>query len=155
MKKITFGLFLVALLAGCSGPKYTATPISEANQSTEVTIVEHPATRSVFLDNMLTWCMDEGKKCKVANPNTTPDPEALTLTYISRWSWDIRTFVADAKIKAYKNDAQVGEVEFKAPNHATLSKYGDDNKRIQAMMDILFGRISVSEAQQKLSAGEY
>ncbi|WP_281544844.1 Sbal_3080 family lipoprotein [Grimontia sp. SpTr1] len=155
MKKITLGLLLVTILAGCSGPKYTATPISKANQSTEVTIVEHPATRSVFLDNMLTWCMDEGKKCKVAKPNTTPDPSELTLTYISRWSWDIRTFVADAKIKAYKNDAQVGEVEFKAPNHATFSKYGDDNKRIQAMMDILFGRITVSEAQQKLSAGEY
>ncbi|WP_325894946.1 Sbal_3080 family lipoprotein [Grimontia sp. NTOU-MAR1] len=155
MKKITFGLFLGTILVGCSGPKYTATPISESNQSAEVTIVEHPPTRSVFLDNMLRWCMDEGKKCKVMKPNTTPDPSELTLTYISRWSWDIRTFVADAKIKAYRNDTQVGEVEFKAPNHLKLSKYGDDNKRIRAMMDILFGRITVSEAQQKLSAGEY
>ncbi|WP_407334161.1 Sbal_3080 family lipoprotein [Enterovibrio sp. 27052020O] len=154
MKKVIAAGFVVALLAGCAGPKYTVEAISADNQTENVTIVKHNATRSVFLDNMLTWCMDEGKQCNVVNEGTPHDVAALTLTYISRWSWDFRTFVADAKIKAYKNSEKVGEVTFKAPNNGNLSKYGDDDKRIQMMMSLLFGEASLSEAQQKIESDQ-
>lgn len=78
----------------------------------------------------------------------------MTLTYVSRWSWDLVTFIADADVKALKNNYIIGEVEFKAPNSGNLDKFGDDDKRIKSMMEILFGQQTVEEAQAKISSGE-
>ncbi|MFA0441423.1 Sbal_3080 family lipoprotein [Vibrio sp. 10N.222.51.C12] len=147
-------LSLPVLLAACAAPKYTAEVIPEDNQSKDITIVKDDATREIFLESMQEWCLDTAHKCTVVSDGTPPESSELTLTYVSRWSWDFRTFVADAKIKAYKNSAKVGEVEFKAPNSANSDKWGNDSKRIIAMMDLLFGKQTLSEAQSKIKAGE-
>lgn len=141
-------------LTACASPKYTATPIEAEHKSTAITIVKDDDTRAIFLDSMQEWCLDTAHKCTVVTDGTQPIPQELTLTYVSRWSWDFRTFIADAKVNAYKNNKKVGEVEFKAPNTATTTKFGDDSKRIESMMKILFGDQTVSEAQEKISTGE-
>ncbi|HHF3071001.1 TPA: Sbal_3080 family lipoprotein [Vibrio diabolicus] len=147
-------LSLPILLAACAAPKYTVEAISEENQSKEITIVKDDATRDVFLDSVQEWCLDTAHKCTVVSDGTLPKSSELTLTYVSRWSWDFRTFIADAQVKAYKNSKKVGEVEFKAPNSANSDKWGNDNKRIIAMIDLLFGKQSVNEAQFKIKSGE-
>ncbi|ELX4200130.1 Sbal_3080 family lipoprotein [Vibrio vulnificus] len=147
-------LSLPVLLAACASPKYTVEAISEANQSEEITIVKDDATREIFLDSMQEWCLETAHKCTVVSDGTSPKGSELTLTYVSRWSWDFRTFIADAQVKAYKNSEKVGEVEFKAPNSGNTNKWGNDNKRIIAMMDLLFGKQTVIEAQSKIKSGE-
>ena len=147
-------LSLPVLLAACASPKYTVEAIPEEHQSEEVTIVKDDATREVFLDSMQEWCLETAHKCTVVSDGTSPKGSELTLTYVSRWSWDFRTFIADAQVKAYKNSEKVGEVEFKAPNSANTNKWGNDNKRIIAMMDLLFGKQTVIEAQSKIKSGE-
>ena len=147
-------LSLPFLLAACAAPKYSVEVIPEEHQSQDVTIVKDDATRTIFLDSMQEWCLDEAHKCTVVSDGTPPESSELTLTYVSRWSWDFRTFIADAQIKAYKDNKKVGEVEFKAPNSLSSKKWGDDSKRIITMMDLLFGKQTVSEAQSKISSGE-
>jgi len=142
---------VVVLLAGCSAPKYSGNALPEANTIEKVTIVEDKKTRSVFLDSMLDWCLDNQVKCKIVADGSVHNPEDVTLDYVSRWSWDFRTFVADAKISAYQGQERVGNVEFKAPNSANLSKFGDDMERIKAMMDILFDKKSAKEATQMIA----
>ncbi len=154
MYKKIFILSLPVLLAACAAPKYTAEPISKENQSKEITIVKDDATREIFLDSLQEWCLDTAHKCTVVSDGTPPKNEELTLTYVSRWSWDFRTFIADARVRAYKDSEKVGEVEFKAPNSANADKWGDDKKRIIAMMDLLFGNQTVTEAQSKITSGE-
>jgi len=154
MHKKLIILSLPILLAACAAPKYTVETISKENRSKEITIVKDNATRDVFLDSMQDWCLDTAHKCTVVSDGTPPVSSELTLTYVSRWSWDFRTFIADAQIKAYKNNEKVGQVEFKAPNSANPDKWGKDNKRIISMMDLLFGKQTVSEAQSKIKLGE-
>ncbi len=154
MFKKALVLALPVVLAGCSAPKYTAEPIAQSNQSKEITIVKDNATRAVFLDSLQEWCLDTARKCTVVSDGTAPKADELTLTYVSRWSWDFRTFIADAKINAYKNDKKVGQVEFKAPNNGNLDKFGTDTKRIESMIKILFGEQTISDAQQKIKSGE-
>ncbi|KAB0304341.1 hypothetical protein F2Z80_10495 [Vibrio fortis] len=144
-------LFAVALLAGCSAPKYSGNALPEANNIENITIVEDTKTRTVFLDSMLDWCLNNQVKCKVVADGSEHKPEEVTLDYVSRWSWDFRTFVADAKISAYQGQERVGNVEFKAPNSANLSKFGDDMERIKAMMDILFDKKTAQEATQMIA----
>lgn len=98
--------------------------------------------------------MDTAHKCKVVSDGTPPEENDLTLTYESRWSWDFKTFIADAKVKAYKDSKKIGEVEFIAPNNANPNKWGNDSKRIMTMLDLLFGLESVTSAQKKISSGD-
>lgn len=85
---------------------------------------------------------------------TQPNPDELTLTYVSRWSWDFTTFIADAKISAFKNNKKVGEVQFQAPNTLDTSKFGDDEKRIYMMLQLLFAEKTINEAQNSISRGD-
>lgn len=142
---------VVVLLAGCSAPKYSGNALPEVNTIEQVTIVEDEKTRTVFLDSMLDWCLNNQVKCKVVADGSEHNPEDITLDYVSRWSWDFRTFVADAKISAYQDQQRVGNVEFKAPNSGNLSKFGDDIERIKAMMDILFDKKTAAQATQLIT----
>ncbi|OED72487.1 hypothetical protein A143_04715 [Vibrio splendidus ZS-139] len=144
-------LAVVFLLAGCSAPKYSGNALPEANNIENITIVEDVKTRSIFLDSMLDWCLNNQVKCKVVADGSEHNPEDITLDYVSRWSWDFRTFVADANISAYQDQQRIGNVEFKAPNSGNLSKFGDDMERIKAMMDILFNKKTSTQATQMIA----
>ena len=101
--------------------------------------------------SMLEWCLNNQMKCKVAADGSEHNPEEVTLDYVSRWSWDLKTFVADAKISAYQNQQRIGNVEFKAPNSANFSKFGDDMERIKAMMDVLFDKKTPEQVTQLIA----
>ena len=146
MLKRLFVIGAVLVMAGCTSPKFEGEAIAETNQTKSMTIIEDDATRDVFLASMLAWCNDNGYTCKVALDGSQPKQDELTLDYVSRWSWDFRTFIADAKISAYKDGARVDTVTFKAPNGLDTEKFGDDTKRIKAMMDILFDKTSPAQA---------
>jgi hypothetical protein len=129
-------------------------PISSENQLKEITVVKDDATREVFLDSIESWCLDNSYNCTVVPDRSKHVPEELTLNYVSRWSWDFTTFIADAEIKAYKNKQLVGEVTFLAPNSGNLNKFGNDKKRIKTMVELLFGDITEVEANKKLTTDE-
>lgn len=149
-----FILLIPIILSGCSSPKYTAIPIQDQIQSKEITIIKDNPTRAVFLDTMKEWCLDNGHKCKVVSDGTPPVDDELTLTYRARWGWDLRPYIGDAKIKAYRQDKKVGNVEFRASNNMNYDKLGDNKKRIMTMMDLLFGKQKVYEAQSKIKSGK-
>ena len=98
--------------------------------------------------------LDASFECKVVPDRSKHNPKELTLNYVSRWSWDFTTFIADAELKAYKNKQLVGEVTFKAPNSLNTDKFGDDKKRIKTMVELLFGSISEADANKKLADGD-
>jgi hypothetical protein len=154
MKRHYLILAFTLLLTACSAPRYSVAPIEQSEQSDTVTIIRDDATRDIFLDSMQEWCLDTAHKCKVVSDGTPPEDGELTLTYVSRWSWDFKTFIADAKVKAYKNRKSVGEVEFIAPNNTNPKKWGNDSKRIMTMLDLLFDLESVERAQQRIASGE-
>ena len=154
MKKFLLSIAAVTLIASCASPKFTAKAISTTNQMKDVTVVKDDATREVFLDSIESWCLDKSYDCKIVPDRSKHNPEELTLNYVSRWSWDFTTFIADAELKAYKNKQLVGEVTFKAPNSMNTDKFGDDKKRIKTMAELLFGLISEADANKKLAAGE-
>lgn len=154
MQKGIVILALTLLMSGCVAPKYVVDPIPSDAQTTDITIVKDDATRAVFLDTMKDWCLDSSHKCQVVPDDTAPVDSELTLTYVSRWSWDVKSFVSDAKIKAYKNNQKVGEVEFKAPSTLNLDKFGNDEKRIESMLQLLFGQLAVEDAHDMIKSGD-
>ncbi len=154
MKKYLLSIIATSVLAGCASPKFSVMPINSEDQRQEITIVKDDATREVFLDTLESWCLDKSYECNFVPDRSTHVAEELTLNYVSRWSWDLRTYIADAKIKAYKDKQLVGEVTFIAPYSLDTDKFGNDIKRIETMVDLLFGIIDESDANKKLSSGE-
>ncbi|MGO1191716.1 MULTISPECIES: Sbal_3080 family lipoprotein [Vibrio] len=116
-----------------------------------MTIIKDDATRAIFLDTMQEWCLDNAKRCKLVPDGTHPKSSELTLMYVSRWSWDLSSYIADSRINAYKDELKVGKVEFKAPNTLNSDKWGDDRKRILMMLDLLFGKKTPQKHSQKLN----
>lgn len=154
MKKYLLPIITATVLAGCASPKFSVSPINSEDKLKGITIVKDDATREVFLGTIETWCLDESYDCNFVPDRSKHVPEELTLQYVSRWSWDFRTYIADAEIKAYKNKQLVGEVTFLAPNTLDTDKFGNDVKRIETMIDLLFGIIKESDANKKLKSGD-
>ena len=153
MRRYLFLIFMAASIAGCSSPRYSAEPIAATDMSSVITIVRDDATRGFFLTQMESWCRDNGYDCTVVPDGTQHNPADLTLEYVSRWSWDFRPYLGDATISAYKDKRRVGTARYKASNNLNASKWGDDSRRIEMLLQILVGNVTLKEANSQLSAG--
>ncbi|MGL6314296.1 Sbal_3080 family lipoprotein [Vibrio sp. WXL103] len=154
MYKKVIAASVALLLTGCAAPKYQGSAIDHENPNNQVTIIKDEATRDIFLTTMLDWCDANQYTCKVSHEGTEQDEDELTLDYIAKWSWDIATFIGEARISAFHEGERVGNVTFSAPNNANLNKFGDDEARISAMMDVLFGLSSSEQATQLIEDGD-
>ncbi len=142
------------LLAACSAPRYDAQVIEARHLAQEITIVKDNDTRPLFLATLQEWCLATKRQCTIVNDGTDPNPDELTLTYASQWSHDFRDFISAATIQAKLGQKKVGSVEFIAPNNDDFTKFGYDEKRIEAMIRILFGEKTVEEAAAQMKAGD-
>ena len=82
------------------------------------------------------------------------DPSSLVLEYVGYWNWDFALFLERAEIRAYEDGRRLRKVEFRAPKSLNLSKFGEGAKRIRIMMDVLFEKISLSEANESVGRDE-
>jgi hypothetical protein len=151
MKKIFWCGLLVAILAGCSGPKYIGSAIEDVS-SAEIVIINDVETRSGFQDAMQDWLFSHNYKFVIKPDGSKHDLDKISLEYVGLWSWDMAIFLADARITAYHKGQQVGEVKYKASNNFNFSKFGDGAERIKHMMDVLFGKITTDEVNKTKNA---
>ena len=148
MKNILFVTLLVAVLSGCTAPRYTVKPINENDKSVEVVIIDDKETRDGFQDTIETWLHDHNYNYTVSPDGSKHDLSKLTLEYVGRWSWDLALFLGKAEITAYHNGQRVGEVKYTAPNNFNGNKWGNGAERISYMMDVLFGDLTTNEVNK-------
>lgn len=148
MKKIFLGIVFTVVLSGCAGPRYLGSAMEETD-FTRVVIVNDEKTREGFQRTMETWLTEHNYDFQIAPDGSDHDQEKLTLEYIGYWSWDIAMYLDDAYIEAFHQGQSVGKTEFKAPNSLNLNKWGSAERRISNMMDLLFGEISLEEANAR------
>ena len=147
MQKIFWFGLLVAFLAGCAGPKYTGSGIGNLG-GVEIVIINDKETRSGFQQAMEDWLTSHNYNYVVMPDGSKHDLDQLSLEYVGLWSWDMAIFLADARITAYHKGQRVGEVEYKASNNFNPSKLGGGEERIRNMMDVLFGKRTIDEANK-------
>lgn len=142
------------LLGGCATPTFKGQPISAVPAGSEVVIVTSNATRNGFRNTMENWLKDHQYSYVVVPQASVHDSDKLTLEYVGRWSWDLATFLSEARINAYQHGNRVGQVEFEAANSLSLKKYGEGTSRIRYMMDVLFGEMPAEEVTQRLNESD-
>lgn len=147
MKKIIFlGVFLV-LLVGCAGPKYSGTPIEKID-TPHIVIINNKDTKPGFQKTMEAWLNGHGHTYEVLPNGSRFDLDQINLEYKGVWRWDLAIFLNEAYINAYYKGQRIGEVSYIAPNNLNTGKYSDAEIRINYMMDVLFGKITASEANK-------
>jgi len=152
MKKLgmlsLLGLF--ALATGCSGNNIKTSNMSGEvyGNNYEVQIIQDAETRESYLDAVTGWMDQNGYKYEVDAEGTKHDNEKVTVEYIGRWHWDLATYMSYSQMTGFNDGGSIGTVSFSAGN--LPSKFGSAEKRIQLMLDVLFGRKTVAEAEAEL-----
>jgi hypothetical protein len=147
-----FLLFVLLAISACASPKFTAIAIKSVNS--DVVLIKDDETRKGFLSTVKGWLAKNGYKFTVAADGSLHDHEKLTLEYKGVWRWDLALFLSQAEIKAFKGGQRVGEVTYKAANNLNTNKFGVGSERIVYMLDVLFGKLTVKDANTIITGAE-
>ena len=134
-------LMMLLTFTGCASVGYKQRSAIGITNAKTVYIVEHPATRSNFLDVMKDWLFERGYKVEILAPYSQTSEYDWALTYSGKWSWDLVIYLSDAEIRAYHNGILAGKVEFDVAGKSwniNPVKYGSAEKRIKEMLNRLF-----------------
>tara|TARA_R110002050_G_scaffold46900_5_gene109990 strand:+ start:254 stop:715 length:462 start_codon:yes stop_codon:yes gene_type:complete len=143
-------LALTVLATGCSGQKINS-EIQDAvvyDPGYEIQIIQDKETRTGFLDAVTAWMDQNGYQYTVDQEGAKHDNDKLTVEYVGYWNWDMATYLNYSKIEGFNQGQRVRQIEFSSGN--LPSKFGNSEKRIQLMLDVMFGRKTVEEANAQL-----
>jgi hypothetical protein len=148
MKRYTFCLFLVILITGCAGPRYSGSAIDAtiATNKIEVVVIKDDKTKAGFLATIEDWLRKNNYSYVVSPDNSKHNLDKLTIEYIGYWKWDLALYLSDAKIDAFYGGQRMATVDYKAPNTLNGNKFGVGAERIAHMLDVLFGKITAKQA---------
>src|SRR3990167_855626 len=82
-------------------------------------------------------CTPDSTLAPESNPASCP----LTTTYVGRWSWDFKLYMAYAEIVVYRNGIRAGDALYKAPSAGwsmTTEIYEATEQKIEKMVNQLF-----------------
>lgn len=146
-------LAIAVVLVDCAGPRFSGRAIEPRPDPAQydVVVVEDQDTKDGFRTAIEEWLEARSYHHSIAPDRSRHDPERLTLEYHGEWQWDLAIFLSRANIQAFHDGQRVGSVDFRAPNNLNGNKFGDGAERVQYMMDVLFGRMSASEATAQIN----
>ena len=151
MKKyILLCICAVAALTGCVGPRYTGSSI-ENIETVDVVILHDASTRAGFQEAMESWLKGHGYQYTVAPAGSKYDLDKINLEYFGKWQWDLAIYLSEASITAYTKGQKIGYVQFRAPNSLSPNKFGNAEERIRYIMDVLFKKLTIDEANKLIN----
>ncbi len=144
-KHLLLCICAVAVLTGCAAPRYSGSFI-ENTGPVDVVILRDNTSRPGFLESMESWLKGQGYQYTVVPQGSKYDPEKINLEYFGKWNWDLAIYLQEARITAYTNGQKAGSVYYYAPNSLNRKKFGNADERIKYMMDVLFKKRTLDEA---------
>lgn len=147
MKKI-FIMLAVTLLTACASPRYTGQSIDNlvTTKKPHVVVIRDAQTREGFLEVMTEWLKKNDYTYTVESSYAKHAPDNVTLEYKGHWKWDLALYLHNAEIEAYHGGQRIAEVTYRAPNSLNPNKFSSAETRITYLMDVLFGKLSATEA---------
>ncbi|WP_169327204.1 Sbal_3080 family lipoprotein [Pseudoalteromonas sp. NEC-BIFX-2020_015] len=143
---------MALILTGCVSPKFSGDPlpVEVLAQNPKVLVINDKETRDGFQSAIEGW-MDTNKiNYVVKQEGVEHNPEELTIEYVGYWNWDLALFLSRAEIEAFYKGQRVSKVSYEAPSTLHTGKFGDAAERINLMLEIMFGKLSLADASKKL-----
>lgn len=150
--KITLVGLITILTTACSAPHFKGEPIGSKIQSkgAEIVLIKDTETRDGFREAIEQWLTKNNYKYTVTPDGTKHDLEKLTIEYVGYWKWDLALYLSEARVEAFHQGQRVGQVSYKAPNSLNTNKFSHAEKRIEKMLEVLFGKVTDYEATNSL-----
>jgi hypothetical protein len=151
VKKILSTLALAFVLTGCATDKGLTTlkPV-EAIDKSQIVILNDGPTRESVLPVLTKWFTDNGYSSTVIHSLQQANPDNYVLSYRAWWSWDMATYMRKVEMSVNKQGESLGKLEFDALQYGGFGKFGNAEQRLIIMLDALFGKISLEEANKRL-----
>jgi hypothetical protein len=137
MNKLSLVFCLTALLAGCA-IQQRVTPVNGLT-TPEVCIIENIAVRAGFSEELRNSLASKGYQARMVAANSPTSVCPVSVTYVGRWTWDLRLYMSYAEIKVFSAGQPAGEAVYDSTGGgATLSKFIDASVKIRELVDKLF-----------------
>lgn len=151
MKKIMMLAFLVTIATGCASNK-GITDISQVKEPemTGVVILQDKSTRESVLPVLEKWFYDNGYHSTVVSSLSEVGPDDYILSYRAWWSWDLATYMRKVEMNVKSKGQTLGNINFDALQYGGFGKFGDAEQRLNILLDAMFGKITVEEANKRL-----
>ena len=117
---------------------------------TGVVILQDKSTRESVLPVLEKWFYDNGYHSTVVSSLSEVGPDDYILSYRAWWSWDLATYMRKVEMNVKNKGQTLGNINFDALQYGGFGKFGDAEQRLNILLDAMFGKITVEEANKRL-----
>ena len=115
-----------------------------------ILILKDEATREGVLPIIVAWFKENNFNATVINALNEINPDDYIFTYRAWWGWDLKTYMRKVEMAVKSKGETLGRLQFDALQYGGFGKFGDTEKRLRILLDVLFGKITVEEANKLL-----
>lgn len=139
------------MVTGCVSNKgITKLDKAEINNETQVVILKDEDTRESVLPVLEKWFKDNGYSHTVILSLQEAKPEDYILSYKAWWGWDLATYMKKVDMRVKAKGETLGSLNFDALQYGGFGKFGSAEQRLRILLDALFGKISIEQANKLL-----
>jgi len=129
-------LAAVSVLGACSIQRHVQS-VDTDDKIKHVCIQNAPATKmSAYQPMLQRLIQNRGITTEIYN-GAKPDHCEYHLTYVANWSWDGAMYLRYNNIDVYRNNRNIGKVEYKA-GLMSLAKWGKTESKVAPLVAQLF-----------------
>jgi hypothetical protein len=116
----------------------------------KVVILKDQPTRELVLPILVEWFAENNHDATVVESINEIKPNDYVLSYRAWWGWDLSTYMRKANMKVKLDNETLAKLRFSALEYGGFGKFGDTEKRLKILLDVLFGKITREEADKRL-----
>lgn len=125
----------------------SAVDLGEGHQ---VLILKNEDAKKGVLPVLENWFQENGYSTDVITSLDEAKPENYVLRYSAKWNWDLAIYMRAVEMQLSSKGETLGNIEFDARQYGGHGKFGSAEKRLNILLDALFGKITVDEANKLL-----
>jgi hypothetical protein len=111
---------------------------AELTKGSEICIIENTAVKADFLKEFTSALSSKSIAHRVVTPDSVPESCEWTATYLAKWSWDLRSYMAYAEIKVFHNGSLDGKAVYDSTGgSANSKKFIDTEPKIRELVNQL------------------
>ena len=151
MKKFLIILLTVAMTGCVAVSNKGVTQLQQFKEDSKtVAILEDEPTRNGVLGVITKWFSDNGFNSSVIQSASEVKPDDYVFSYRAHFGWDLAIYMRTAALKVKSKGKTLGALNFDALQYGGFGKFGDTEKRLRILLDVLFGKITREEADKLL-----
>ncbi|WP_426357664.1 Sbal_3080 family lipoprotein [Pseudocolwellia sp. HL-MZ19] len=160
MKYLLTSLILVLTLSGCSGNGMSNVKQLKANDfkqaKTQIVMIEDDKQRKSVKNVLSDWMISNGYDVadyEVRVIEKLKDGQVL-FKYNANWWWDVASYMRYANLELIdKNGSVLASVDFDSVKYGGMDKFGDAERRLKILMEVLMNEMDTVNAEKCLELG--